>query len=595
MTHGMNGRGLLRPLVWACACMGALGAAATAFAGDAPLPPGVRGPVAVRVTDGVGDDLLTAGLGKTGLMGGTPAYVDPAHPTASELRRNAIYTNYRALVDITPGGGMGVFYGPNIDIHGQDTLGEGKIAGSETLAWADDGSGRRNVTLMVQVPTSFDPTHACIVTATSSGSRGIYGAIATAGEWGLKHGCAVAYTDKGSGNGYHDLMTGLVTSREGLPMDAATAGTEALFISDEKGTAATARRALAQIVGDVELAGVAELLPTLVAALATQKAGETSRLFDLAGYDITATLGEVFGLTVRSRNIGAGCIAGFRSIAGGEIPEFTKLLVQSRNEAMARMVTEAQARGANAVIGAIFGAALGAAAQEQRAQAIPVAGVEPRRVALEADLGPAAIGDRVLDQVGHDLANPQRVSVDAWRQVRRVARAPPLRVRARGEKQLHHAIFKRVKRNNRNAPAGLQRPLSRRKTARQFAEFIVHEHAQRLKRFRRRVRACTFAAAHGIFDNFCQVQRAGDAARGARLHDTARDTAAVVILAIAIDEISERGFAEPVYGISGAQAFLLHTHVQIRIGLEREAALGFVQLEGRDAEVEHDAVDRGHA
>ncbi len=79
-----------------------------------------------------------------------------------------------------------------------------------------------------------------------------------------------------------------------------------------------------------------------------------STTFDLAGYDVTATLGEVFGLTVRSRNIGAGCIAGFRSIGGGEIPEFTKLLVQSRNEAMARMVSEAQARGANAVIGMRF-------------------------------------------------------------------------------------------------------------------------------------------------------------------------------------------------------------------------------------------------
>jgi hydroxybutyrate-dimer hydrolase len=86
---------------------------------------------------------------------------------------------------------MGVFYGPNIDIHGQDTLGEGKIAGTETTAWADDGSGRRNVTLMVQVPVGFDPDHACIVTATSSGSRGIYGpspppasgASSTAARW----------------------------------------------------------------------------------------------------------------------------------------------------------------------------------------------------------------------------------------------------------------------------------------------------------------------------------------------------------------------------------------------------------------------------
>ena len=79
-----------------------------------------------------------------------------------------------------------------------------------------------------------------------------------------------------------------------------------------------------------------------------------STTFDLAGYDVTANLGEVFGLTVRSRNIGAGCIAGLRSIGGGEIPEFTKLLVQSRNEAMARMVTEAANRGANAVVGMRF-------------------------------------------------------------------------------------------------------------------------------------------------------------------------------------------------------------------------------------------------
>jgi uncharacterized protein YbjQ (UPF0145 family) len=76
--------------------------------------------------------------------------------------------------------------------------------------------------------------------------------------------------------------------------------------------------------------------------------------FDIPGYDITEVQGEVFGLTVRSRNIGAGCIAGFRSIGGGEIPEFTKLLVQSRNEAMARMVEEARVRGANAIVAMRF-------------------------------------------------------------------------------------------------------------------------------------------------------------------------------------------------------------------------------------------------
>ena len=75
---------------------------------------------------------------------------------------------------------------------------------------------------------------------------------------------------------------------------------------------------------------------------------------DFPGYEVIAVYGEVFGLTVRSRNIGAGCVAGLRSLAGGEIPGFTKLLTQSRNEAMARMVEEAKRRGANAILAMRF-------------------------------------------------------------------------------------------------------------------------------------------------------------------------------------------------------------------------------------------------
>ena len=78
--------------------------------------------------------------------------------------------------------------------------------------------------MMVQVPDSFDPTNACIVTAPSSGSRGVYGAIATAGEWGLKHGCAVAYTDKGTGTGAHDLQNNTVNLIRGERADAAHGG-----------------------------------------------------------------------------------------------------------------------------------------------------------------------------------------------------------------------------------------------------------------------------------------------------------------------------------------------------------------------------------
>ena len=73
---------------------------------------------------------------------------------------------------------------------------------------------------MVQVPTTFNPSKPCIITATSSGSRGIYGAIGTAGDWGLKRGCAVAYTDKGSGNGVHDLQDNTINRINGVRADA---------------------------------------------------------------------------------------------------------------------------------------------------------------------------------------------------------------------------------------------------------------------------------------------------------------------------------------------------------------------------------------
>ena len=195
------------------------------------LPPFVAGEIFATEYDGVFDDLLTAGLGKTGLEDGAmvPGFDDPASPTDAELRRLAIYNNYRALVPAEIGNGYGVFFGPNLDADGNDTGTEGLIAGTEYLAYADSGSGRKNVTLMVQIPDSFDPAEACIVTAPSSGSRGIYGAIGTAGEWGLRRGCAVAYTDKGSGTGAHDLEDDTVSTITGQRVDADAAGRQSHF------------------------------------------------------------------------------------------------------------------------------------------------------------------------------------------------------------------------------------------------------------------------------------------------------------------------------------------------------------------------------
>ena len=182
--------------------------------------------------DGKSNDLLTAGLGKTGLAGATPLYADAANPTPAELRRNAIHANYRAVLDIAANSGYGTLYGPNVDAAGNVGSGEGLVAGSEYLAYADDGTGRKNVTLMVQVPASFDPDRACIVTGTSSGSRGIYGAIGSSGEWGLKNGCAVAYADKGSGTGLYVFEDDSVNLQNGMRAGRVAAGKNALFAPD---------------------------------------------------------------------------------------------------------------------------------------------------------------------------------------------------------------------------------------------------------------------------------------------------------------------------------------------------------------------------
>ena len=193
------------------------------------IKPSYAGAVNTLTYDGTTDDLLTAGAGKSGLLSTAAAPTLSATPTAAELRKLAIVTNYRAIVDTTVGGGFGTLYGPNVGIDGVAGAGEGKIAGTETIAYADGGTGRQNVTMMVQIPSTFSAASPCIVTATSSGSRGVYGAIGSAGEWGLKHGCAVAYTDKGTGNGVHDLQANTVNLIDGRRSDAAAAGTSRNF------------------------------------------------------------------------------------------------------------------------------------------------------------------------------------------------------------------------------------------------------------------------------------------------------------------------------------------------------------------------------
>ena len=75
---------------------------------------------------------------------------------------------------------------------------------------------------------------------------------------------------------------------------------------------------------------------------------------DIPGYAVDEVFGEVMGLTVRSRNLGSQIGAGLKSIVGGELKGMTTALIDSRKQVMERMVEEAEATGANAIVAMRF-------------------------------------------------------------------------------------------------------------------------------------------------------------------------------------------------------------------------------------------------
>ena len=79
-----------------------------------------------------------------------------------------------------------------------------------------------------------------------------------------------------------------------------------------------------------------------------------STTFDVPGRSAAQHLGLVRGNVVRSRFVGRDIVAGFRMLVGGEIHEYTKLLAESREQALDRMIQHAQSMGADAIVGVRF-------------------------------------------------------------------------------------------------------------------------------------------------------------------------------------------------------------------------------------------------
>ena len=152
-------------------------------------------------------DLLTAGLGLSGLQQPVPLPEHPAAPTRQELRRLAIHNAWTALSIPRASGGLGEpgLY-PDLPL----------VPGREVSALLRLNGAQHPFRVLIQLPDRLETESPCLLVAPASGSRGVYGAIALAGPPALSRGCAVAYTDKGAGTDHHLLDQDLSPDLWGL-------------------------------------------------------------------------------------------------------------------------------------------------------------------------------------------------------------------------------------------------------------------------------------------------------------------------------------------------------------------------------------------
>lgn len=162
-----------------------------------------------------GDDLLTGGLGRAGLLSALPALADPNAPTAAELRQRAIYSSWRGIVDLV---------GTVTDIP--------IVPGREFASFRTVARARFPHRVLAQIPDNFDIDKPCLIVTASSGSRGIYGAIGSVGDYALRRGCAVVYTDKGAGTDWFNPRMALGTGLDGTLAE----GAASLFQPDATAT-----------------------------------------------------------------------------------------------------------------------------------------------------------------------------------------------------------------------------------------------------------------------------------------------------------------------------------------------------------------------
>ena len=190
------------------------------------------------------------------------------------------------------------------------------------------------------------------------------------------------------------------------------------------------------------------------------------------------------------------------------------------------------------------------------------------------------------------LTQRQRGEFEGHRRqvARRLRLAPAMPV----DEGLDRAVLARVERDHRQPAARAQQRLGGGQPALELAHLVVHRHPQRLEGPGRRV-ARPLAPALGPGDHGGQGARGRQGCGGAGLDDGAGDRPRLRLVAQREQKPGQLGLAQLVDEVGGTRPAARHAHVQGPVDLEREAALALVELEGRDAEIEDDAVDRAHA
>jgi hydroxybutyrate-dimer hydrolase len=165
---------------------------------------------------GVSDDLVTAGLGLSGLQAERSALIDETLSEPALLRRLAFHGAWNGLSALHHKNGLGPF--GNTDLP--------RVQGREWHQFRWLPNAQQPSRVLLQKPDHFDPERPCLVATASSGSRGIYGAVPLVAPWALPKGCAVAYTDKGAGTDFFDYSdhTGVSLSGRRVAADSAPLG-----------------------------------------------------------------------------------------------------------------------------------------------------------------------------------------------------------------------------------------------------------------------------------------------------------------------------------------------------------------------------------